>query len=65
MNHSTLLMNEEDAAKMLSISPRKHWGLRDDGEIAYVKSGRSVRYAVADLKAWIQQNKRLPTASEN
>lgn len=62
---NSLLLTERQAANLLSISPRKLWGLRKDGEIAYLKSGRSIRYDVSDLEAWIMQNKQLPTPSDN
>src|SRR5205814_558341 len=52
-----LLLTEAAAAKALSISPRTLWGLRDAGEIPAVRIGRSVRYAVKDLEAWIERRR--------
>ena len=60
-----LLITEPEAAQMLAISPRKLWSLRDKGEITYIRSGRSVRYDVSDLEAWIQNNRVTPTPSNN
>jgi excisionase family DNA binding protein len=60
-----LLLSEREAAASLGLSPRKLWSIRTNGEIAYVRNGRSVRYAVDDLKAWIEGNKVLPTPSLN
>ncbi|WP_166819884.1 helix-turn-helix domain-containing protein [Thalassoroseus pseudoceratinae] len=51
-----LLVDEPTAAEMLSISPRKLWGLADAGEIPCLKVGRLKRYAVRDLLAWIEAN---------
>ncbi len=48
-----LLVDEPTAAEMLSISPRKLWGLADAGDIPCLKIGRLKRYAVQDLLAWI------------
>jgi excisionase family DNA binding protein len=53
-----LLVSEREAARLLDISPRTLWSLRQRGEIAHVRRGRSVRYAVRDLEAWILRNTR-------
>lgn len=60
-----LLINEREAAKALAISPRKLWTLRQCGEICHVRTGRSIRYDVADLRAWIERNKKLTEPSRN
>lgn len=52
-----LLVSEREAASMLSICPRSLWTLRTAGEIPHVRVGRSVRYAVADLERWIEQQR--------
>lgn len=49
-----LLLTPHEAAKALSISPRKLWGMTADGEIPCVRLGRLVRYPIEDLQAWIQ-----------
>lgn len=53
-----LLLNPEQAAASLSISPRKLWDLRDRGEIPYLKVGRLTRYAVDDLRAYVARNRQ-------
>ena len=60
-----LLLNEAEAAAMLTFSPRKLWSIRNAGKIPYIKSGRSIRYDPADLLAWIEQHKVLPAPSVN
>jgi excisionase family DNA binding protein len=52
-----LLLRPGDAAKALSISPRKLWAMTNSGEIPCVRFGRSVRYDPADLREWIDQQK--------
>lgn len=52
-----LLVDERKAAQMLAISPRKLWGLRASGEIAFCRIGRCIRYAIADLADWIEAKK--------
>ncbi|REJ89249.1 MAG: DNA-binding protein [Planctomycetota bacterium] len=52
-DNQQLLLTESEAAKMLSISPRKLWQLRKDGAMPYVPIGKSVRYRVTDLQRWI------------
>ncbi len=51
----TLLLTPADAAKALAISPRKLWSMTDAGDIPRIKMGRSVRYSLADLQAWIKE----------
>lgn len=58
-----LLVSEREAASMLSICPRSLWAIRTAGEIPHVRVGRSVRYAVADLEQWIQQQRRSSATS--
>lgn len=58
-----LLVSEREAASMLSICPRSLWTLRTAGEIPHVRVGRSVRYAVADLEQWIEQQRNGPATS--
>lgn len=53
-----LLFNSKQAAEALAISPRKLWSLTASGEIPHVKIGRSVRYPVDDLRAWIDAQKK-------
>lgn len=43
------------AAAMLGISKRKLWSLTAGGEIPSLKIGTSVRYAVVDLRAWVDK----------
>jgi hypothetical protein len=52
-----LLVDERESARLLDISPRKMWQLGASGEISYVKIGRSKRYAVDDLRAYISAQK--------
>ena len=39
---------------MLCLSERTLWSLSERGEIPRLKIGRAVRYAVADLRAYIE-----------
>jgi len=50
-----LLITASEAARLLAISPRKLWGLTASGEVPHVRIGRSVRYPLADLQVWVQQ----------
>ena len=52
------LVTEPQAAKILSISPRKLMTLRHAGEINYINSGRSIRYDVSDIRAWIDLHRQ-------
>jgi excisionase family DNA binding protein len=50
-----LMVDCGDASAMLGISKRKLWSLTAGGEIPSLKIGTSVRYAVADLRAWVEK----------
>jgi len=54
----TLLLNAADASKALAISPRKLWSLTASGELPAIRIGRSVRYDIADLRAFIDAQKK-------
>lgn len=49
-----LLLTEVQAAKVLSLSPRKLWELAACGAIPFVKIGAVKRYRLADLDAWVR-----------
>ncbi len=51
------LLTESAAAKWLSVSARTLWSLRDSGKIDFIRIGRSVRYDVDDLRAFVVNNK--------
>jgi len=45
----------DQAAAILGISKRKLWSLKAGGEIPSVRIGASVRFAVVDLRAWVDK----------
>ena len=53
-----LLVNTEAACRLLSISPRSLWGLKQAGEIPHVRIGRSVRYAIDDLITYVDAKRK-------
>lgn len=54
-NQHALLVDAKVAAEMLSVSPRKLWGMTASGEIPHVRLGRCVRYPVEDLRRWVEE----------
>ena len=46
-----------EAAEWLKISERSLWSLTQRGELAAVRIGRSVRYDLADLIAFVEARK--------
>ncbi len=50
-----LLLTVREAAAALSISERTLWTLTDAGAVNAIRIGRAVRYAVADLQAYIDR----------
>lgn len=53
-----LLLRPTEAARCLAISARKLWALTASGEVPHVRIGRSVRYPVADLETWLDEQTR-------
>ncbi len=58
MSESRRLMNSREAAAYLCICPRKLWELSKSGRIQTVRIDRAVRYDVADLDSFLEQQKR-------
>lgn len=58
-NKSALLVDAREAARMLSVSQRKLWGLtfEDQSPIPHVRLGRLVRYRPGDLQSWIDRQR--------
>jgi excisionase family DNA binding protein len=52
-----LLLTPSEAAKALAICERTLWGLTRRGAIPCVRLGRAVRYHLADLQSFIQEQK--------
>ena len=51
---SPLVVSAKEAAKMLSVSERHFWAQNSRGRIPRpVRIGRSVRWRVDELKAWV------------
>lgn len=51
----TLLLSARDAARQLAISEKTLWTLTKAGRVPAIRIGRAVRYARADLLAFIEQ----------
>ncbi|MEY4612470.1 MAG: hypothetical protein RL179_443 [Planctomycetota bacterium] len=56
--HQPLLVNATIAAKLLGISERKLWQMKDDGTIPYVKIGKLIKYHIPTIKKWIDGNEQ-------
>lgn len=62
IHDSPLLVDSRRASVILSICQRKLWELTNCQAIPSRKIGRSVRYSVAELEAWIRLG--CPTDSD-
>ncbi|QDU73498.1 Helix-turn-helix domain protein [Bremerella volcania] len=60
MNEDTgkLLVSPNEAARLLSISPRKLWDMTftQTPGLPHLKMGRLTRYRIADLQAYLEAN---------
>jgi len=52
-----LLLTPPQAAEALQVSPRTLWGLTKAGRLPAIRIGRSVRYDLRDLRAFIDGEK--------
>ncbi|HAI14381.1 MAG TPA: DNA-binding protein [Phycisphaerales bacterium] len=55
-----LVVDTRQAAKMLCISERTLAELKKQGQIPFIQIGRSVRYAIGDLEAWLKSKTQRP-----
>ena len=55
-NHDKVLLRPREAAQFLAVSDRKLWSMTHEEipAIPYVKMGRSIRYPLSELLAWIK-----------
>lgn len=55
-----LLVSPREAAKLLSVSPRKLWEMTfaEIPGLPYLKIGRLVRYSLSDLEGWIHAQRQ-------
>ena len=59
-----LLLTPREAAKALSICEKTIYTLTKSGELPAVRIGRSVRYALEDLRAFIERTKKYSQNSQ-
>ncbi len=52
-----LLVTVEQAVEILSLSRRTLWKLTKEGKLPAVRHGRAVRYAVEDLRRYVEQQR--------
>ena len=53
-----LLISEAAAAKLLGVSPKALWQLRQENKIPHVRIGHRVLYDPNDLPKWIEAQKQ-------
>jgi len=58
MSSVNKLVDEEEAAKFLNVSPRSmsKWRSTKEHGIPFVKIGRAVRYSIEDLESYIEKH---------
>lgn len=56
----TSLLTTPEAAQRLGVSKRTIQELAADRKIGFIKFGRNVRFAVADLDKFIESHRSLP-----
>ena len=52
-----LLLTPRETAKVMGICEKTLWSLTKKGELPAVRIGRSVRYAISDLRAFVDRKK--------
>ena len=58
MHKTEDFLNDKEAASFLRLSPQtlRNWRTQSRGP-AYIKAGRAIRYAMEDLRAFMDQNR--------
>ncbi len=58
MQKTENFMNDREAAEFLRLSPQtlRNWRTQSKGPV-YIKAGRAIRYAMEDLRAYMNQNR--------
>lgn len=54
---SPLLVPQREAARLLSVSERTLFAMRERGEIACVRLGPRILYSTDDLLKWVERRK--------
>lgn len=54
------LLTTPEAAQRLGVSKRTIQELASDRKIAFIKFGRNVRFAIADLDKFVESHRNLP-----
>jgi len=55
-NVPRLLVSPREAAKALAVCEKTLWNLTKRGEIPCLRIGRSVRYSLPALEAWVKDH---------
>lgn len=53
--HTRLLVDRREAARLLSLSERTLFTLTKNGQLPSKRIGRSIRYSVDELSAWLSE----------
>ena len=63
-SNSDALLTREQAATYLNIAPKTlaNWASNGKVQIAYLKIGKTVRYRISDLDAYLETVKMLHTS---
>ena len=58
MQKEETFLNDREAARFLRLSPQtlRNWRVQSRGP-SYSRAGRAVRYAMEDLRAYMEQNR--------
>lgn len=57
-----LALSETEAAKLLSLSSRTLYAMRQAGTIPHAKLGGRIVYPLAELRAWLSERTEKPSA---
>ena len=58
MQKTENFLNDKEAAKFLRLSPQtlRNWRCQCRGPV-YIKAGRAIRYAIGDLRSFMEGNR--------
>lgn len=55
---AAILLRTTEVSRLLQLSPAKVSAMARAGEIPHVRFGRSLRYPIEEIQAWVRRNTR-------
>lgn len=58
-----ILVNEDEASRLIRVCPKTLFNMRRDGQISFVRARGRILYRVSALEEWAKANEQLAVAA--